>query len=324
MRSKTGRFKGAVGLSVALASYALLIARPVSGDALSPVVAINNEAKTVRVQSQPIRGNLTVLTGSGGNITVLAGGDEKLLIDGGIAYSRQSLEQALAAISPGRPRYLINTHYHWDHTDSNLWLHELGATVVAQENALKRLSVDTRVDDWEWTFPASPAAARPTVLLKTAKTIRFHGSTVELKYYGPCHTDSDIWAYFVEANVLATGDTFWNGVYPFIDNENGGSIDGMIRAANANVAKAGPDTIVVPGHGPLGGRAELIEFRDMLVAIREKVAGLKNQGMSRAQIIAAKPTREFDAKWGGFVLDGAFFTRIVYDGLADSASGRSK
>lgn len=294
---------------------AVLLLSCASSYAVSPVIAINDAAKTANIQSQPIRGNLTVLMGSGGNITVLAAGGEKLLIDGGIAYSRQNLERALTKISAGPPKYLINTHYHWDHTDSNGWLHQEGATIVAQQNTLKRLSVDTRVDDWEWTFPAAPPEARPTVLMQSAKSMRFHGSTIELKYYGPCHTDSDIWAYFVEANVLATGDTFWNGVYPFIDNENGGSIDGMIRAANANIAKAGPGTIVVPGHGPLGGKKELIEFRDMLVAIRGKVATLKQQGLTREQIIAAKPTSEFDAKWGGFVLDGAFFTRIVYDGL---------
>jgi glyoxylase-like metal-dependent hydrolase (beta-lactamase superfamily II) len=303
-----------------LAAGFLLGSAPLLSHAVSPVIAINDEAKTAEVRSQPIRGNLTVLMGSGGNITVLAAGGEKLLIDGGIAYSRVNLERALAAVSAGPPKYLINTHYHWDHTDSNRWLHQLGATIVAHENTLKRLSVDTRVDDWEWTFPASPVDARPTVLMRTAKKMRFHGSTIELSYYGPSHTDSDIWAYFVEQNVLATGDTFWNGVYPFIDNENGGSIDGMIRAANANIAKAGPGTIVVPGHGPLGGRKELIEYRDMLVAIRGKVAQLKQQGMTRDQIIAAKPSSEFDAKWGGFVLDGAFFTRIVYDGLAGRSS----
>ncbi len=180
---------------------------------------------------------------------------------------------------------------------------------------MKRLSVETRVDDWEWTFPTSPVEARPTVLMKTSKTMTFHGTTLKLKYYGPCHTDSDISVYFVEPDVLATGDTFWNGYYPFIDNENGGSIDGMIRAAKANVENVTEHTIVVPGHGPLGSRRDLIAFRDMLVTIRGNVSRLKNEGKSREEIIASKPTADFDAKWGGFVLDGAFFTRIVYDGL---------
>ena len=283
--------------------------------AVSPVIAINDEARTVDVKPQSVRGGLFVLEGSGGNVTVLSASNEKLMVDAGISYSKASMTRALAGISSAPPRYLINTHYHWDHTDGNEWVHKLGATIIAQENTLKRLSVDTRVDDWEWTFPMSPLAARPTVLMKTDKSMNFHGTTIKMKYYGPCHTDSDISVYFVEPDVLATGDTFWNGYYPFIDNENGGSIDGMIRAAKANVSNVSEHTIVIPGHGPLGDRADLIAFRDMLVAIRDHVARLKSEGKSRDEIIALKPTAEFDAKWGGFVLDGAFFTRIVYDGL---------
>jgi glyoxylase-like metal-dependent hydrolase (beta-lactamase superfamily II) len=298
-------------MSVGLAGALL----PVMTYAVSPVIAINNEAKTANVEVKAVRGGISVLMGSGGNVTVLSSSHEMLLIDAGIAYSKASMSRALKSISSGPARYLINTHYHWDHTDGNEWLHQLGATVIAQENTLKRLSVDTRVDDWEWTFPAAPMDARPTVLMKKEKTMHFHGTTIALKYYGPCHTDSDIWAYFIEPDVLATGDTWWNGYYPFIDNENGGSIDGMIRAAKANVAKVSDHTIVIPGHGPVGGRAELIEYQDMLISIREKVATLKGQGLSLAQIVAAKPTASFDAKWGGFVLDGAFFTRLVYDGL---------
>jgi glyoxylase-like metal-dependent hydrolase (beta-lactamase superfamily II) len=283
--------------------------------AVSPVIAINDEAKTVDIKPQSIRGGLFVLEGSGGNVTVLSAPNEKLMVDAGISYSKASMMRALSSISSAPPRYLIDTHYHWDHTDGNLWVHELGATIIAQENTLKRLSVDTRVDDWEWTFPTYPVEARPTVLMKTSKTVTFHGTTLKLDYYGPCHTDSDISVYFVEPDVLATGDTFWNGYYPFIDNENGGSIDGMIRAANANIDHVTEHTIVVPGHGPLGNRADLIAFRDMLVTIRENVARLKSEGKSRDEIISLKPTADFDAKWGGFVLNGAFFTRIVYDGL---------
>src|SRR5262249_26772514 len=111
------------------------------------------------------------------------------------------------------------------------------------------------------------------------------------------------------------GDTFWNGMYPFIDTEAGGSIDGMIRAANANVDRATDNTIVVPGHGPAGTRAQLIEFRDMLVDIRDAGAKLKGQGKSLDEVIAAKPTAPYDAKWGNFVIDGAFFTRLVYRGV---------
>jgi glyoxylase-like metal-dependent hydrolase (beta-lactamase superfamily II) len=308
-RSSVPALTRAIGLALVGTLYSVM------SHAVSPVIAINDEAKTVDLKPQPVRGGIFVLEGSGGNVTVLSAANGKLMVDAGIAYSKASMMRALSDISSAPPRYLINTHYHWDHTDGNLWVHRLGATIIAQENTLKRLSVDTRVDDWEWTFPTSPVEARPTVIMKTSKTMRFHGTTLKLDYYGPCHTDSDISVYFLEPDVLVAGDTFWNGYYPFIDNENGGSIDGMIRAAKANVEKVTDHTIVVPGHGPLGRRNDLIAFRDMLVTIRENVSRLKAEGRSRDEVIALRPTADFDAKWGGFVLDGAFFTRIVYDGL---------
>ena len=283
--------------------------------ALSPVIAINNEAKTASVSVTPVHEGISVLMGSGGNVTVLRGPDGILMIDGGISYSQGSMSKALALISSKPPKYLIDTHYHWDHTDGNGWLHERGAIIVAQENTVKRLSVATRVDDWEFTFPISRPSAMPTVTFAADKTLQFAGQTIELKYYGPSHTDTDIWAYFVEADVLSTGDTWWNGHYPFIDNENGGTIDGMIRAANANLAKVTEHTVIVPGHGPIGGKKELIGYRDMLVGVRAKVAALKSSGKSRSDVVAAKPTADYDSKWGGFVIDGEFFTRLVYDGL---------
>jgi len=141
-----------------------------------------------------------------------------------------------------------------------------------------------------------------------------NGSTLELKCYAPAHTDSDIAVLFTEADVLHTGDTFWNGIYPFIDYSTGGSIRGMITAAEANVAMAGDKTIVVPGHGPIGDRAELVAYRDMLVAIHANVAALKAKGQSLDQAIAARPTAAFDDKWGNFVIGPAFFTRLVYEG----------
>ena len=288
---------------------------PVACYALSPVIAINEEAKKANVQPQLVRGDVSVLEGSGGNITVLNRPAGKFLVDGGIAYSKDTLVHALQTISSAPPLFVVNTHYHWDHTDGNSWLHDLGATVIAHPNTLKHLSNSTRVDDWEWTFPPVPASGRPTDLVSTAKTMRFQGTTVRIAYYGPSHTDSDLSVYFVEADVLATGDTWWNGYYPFIDNQNGGSIDGMIRAAKENAKRVTKKTLVVPGHGPVGGRAELIEYRDMLIDIRDKVSALKNQGKSRAEVVAAKPTAVYDAKWGGFVINPEFFTRLVFDGL---------
>jgi glyoxylase-like metal-dependent hydrolase (beta-lactamase superfamily II) len=138
---------------------------------------------------------------------------------------------------------------------------------------------------------------------------------IVLKYYAPAHTDSDISVYFTDADVVHVGDTWWNGVYPFIDYSTGGSIDGSIDAAEANLAMFTDKTIAIPGHGPVGGKAELTEFRDMLVAIRANVAALKKQGRSLEDTIAAKPTAAYDAKWGQFLTTPAAFTGLVYAGV---------
>jgi glyoxylase-like metal-dependent hydrolase (beta-lactamase superfamily II) len=306
-------------LILALSFLAGMIAWPpraqVFAQAISPVVKINTEAAKADITVQPLRGNISVLMGSGGNITVLTGPDGKLLVDAGIAVSRPRIQAALDGISKDPLKYLINTHWHWDHTDGNEWVHIQGATIIAHENTLKHLSTTTRVKEWDYTFKPWPAGARPTVVVKTDKTLKFDGENIVLKGFGPGHTDGDITAYFTKADVLALGDIFWNGVYPFIDSDTGGSIDGMIHLANASLERATDKTIIVPGHGPVGDRAQLVQFRDMLVAIRENVANLKKHGKSLDEVIAAKPTAAYDAKWGGFVIDPAFFTRLVYAGV---------
>ncbi|HYO96636.1 MAG TPA: MBL fold metallo-hydrolase [Polyangiaceae bacterium] len=258
---------------------------------------------------------MSALSGSGGNIAALVNAEGKLLVDAGIGVSRDKLSTALERLGPGPVKYVVNTHWHWDHTDGNDWLHRAGATIVAQENTLKRLSQTTRVDDWNYTFKPASVAARPTSLVKTEKTLKFGGETLLIHYYGPCHTDTDVYVYFKTADVLVTGDTFWNGVYPFIDRNTGGSIDGMIRAANVNLARATDTTLIVPGHGPIAKRGDLVAYRDMLSSIRAKVAELKQQGKSEKEAVAARPTAAYDAKWGNFVIDPGFFTRLVYRGV---------
>jgi glyoxylase-like metal-dependent hydrolase (beta-lactamase superfamily II) len=135
-----------------------------------------------------------------------------------------------------------------------------------------------------------------------------------LKAYAPAHTDSDISVYLADADVLCVGDTWWNGVYPFIDYGTGGSIGGVIRAAEESLARAGADTIIVPGHGNPGGRRDLAKFKDMLTAIRDRVAVLKGRGLTAEQVVAAKPSGEFDAAWGGYLIGPDFFVRLVYKG----------
>jgi glyoxylase-like metal-dependent hydrolase (beta-lactamase superfamily II) len=281
----------------------------------SPVVKINAAAANADIIVEPVRGNVSALSGSGGNIAALVNAEGKLLVDAGIGLSKKKLSAALERLAPGPVKYVINTHWHWDHTDGNDWLQRAGATIIAQENTLKRLSATIRVEDWNYTFQPAPVAARPTSIVKAHKIMKFGGETLQIHYYGPCHTDTDVYVYFEKADILVTGDTFWNGVYPFIDRKTGGSIDGMIRAADVNVARATDTTLIVPGHGPLARRADLVLYRNMLITIRANVAELKRQGKSEKEAVAAKPTAAYDAKWGSFVIDPAFFTRLVYGGV---------
>jgi glyoxylase-like metal-dependent hydrolase (beta-lactamase superfamily II) len=299
----------------ALAITLVIICPTVFAQATSPVDKINEAAATAAISVEKLRGNISVLFGSGGNIVVLTGPDGTLLVDAGIAVSRARIQAALDQISDGPMKFLINTHWHWDHTDGNEWVHSLGATIIAHENVLKRLSSTTRVEDWNYTFQPWPTGGRPTVVFKTEKTLNFDGETIVLKHLGPGHTDGDISVYFSNADILALGDIFWNGYYPFIDNSVGGGIDGMIRWVNATLVSVTDKTIIIPGHGLVGNRAQLVEFRDMLVAIRENVSRLKKQGKSIEEVVAAKPTAGYDDKWGGYVIDGAFFTRLVYAGV---------
>jgi glyoxylase-like metal-dependent hydrolase (beta-lactamase superfamily II) len=300
--------------STGFAAAAPLSAPPVTAnDGL--VIHARKEAANATITAQHLRGNVSVLTGAGGNITVLPGSDGKLLIDSGFSPARFKIQAALDAISSDPIQHLINTHWHFDHTDGNEWLHSAGATILAHENTRKHLSTTTRVEGWKFTFPPAPAGAIPAVVFRAEFTLHLNGATLELKCYPPAHTDSDISVHFTDQDIFHTGDTWWNGFYPFIDYSTGGSIDGMIRATEANLAKVGTGTIIIPGHGPVGDKSQLADYRDVLVTIRDRVAAHKKQGLSLEEIIAAKPGAAWDARWGALFMSPADFVSLVYAGV---------
>lgn len=284
-------------------------------DTAGIVPTMIDAARHANIQTHPVRRNISVLEGSGGNIGVLTGNDGTLLIDSGFTVSKAKLKVALAALSSDRITQLINTHWHTDHTDGNAWVHAAGAVITAHTNTKGHLATSTRVEGWQWTFPAAPEGALPATIFEDEYKIQHNDTNLALKYYGPAHTDSDISVLFEEANVIQIGDTWWNGIYPFIDYSTGGSIDGMIRASDRNLKVVSDDTIIIPGHGPVGNKATLSEFRDMLVEIRNNVADCKKQGKSLDETIAAKPTAKYDAKFGQFLITPAFFTELVYSGV---------
>jgi glyoxylase-like metal-dependent hydrolase (beta-lactamase superfamily II) len=288
--------------------------REAFAEARGIVSLIKDSAASSPIITHKLRNNISVLEGSGGNIAVLTGADGKVLIDAGIGVSRPQITKALADLGAEPTKHLINTHWHFDHTDGNAWLNAAGARIIAQENTRKHLSEIQRVEDWDYNFLPLPVGGVPSEVFASGHSLKLNGSSIELRYYGPAHTDGDISVTFAEADIVHAGDTFWNGIYPFIDHSTGGSIGGMIAACDATLAAATDKTIIIPGHGnPVSNKAELKEFRDMLAAVRDNVAALKRQGRSRDEAVAAKPTAAFDAKFGNFVIDAPYFTRIVYE-----------
>lgn len=296
-------------------TVALLAPRHVFGQDEGLVQTARKTAAAATVNVQKLRGNVSVLLGAGGNIAVLTGRDGKLLVDAGYAGARPKITSALASISSDPIKHLINTHWHFDHTDGNEWLHSAGAAILAHTNTRKHLSSTTRVEGWDFTFPPAPAGAIPSQVFDDERTLQLNGTTIALKHYAPAHTDSDISVHFTEANILQVGDTFWNGYYPFIDYSTGGSIDGMIRATDANLAKVRDTMIVIPGHGPVGDKSQLAFYRDLLVSTREKVAALKKEGKSLDEIVTAKPTAATDAQWGSGFRSPKDFIGDVYRGV---------
>ncbi len=306
------RFIASAGI---LTAATWLSPRELFADSENIVATARKHAETATITTQALPGDVSALIGSGGNIAVLTGSDGKVIIDSGFSTSRTKITEALAKLSADPIRHLVNTHWHFDHTDGNEWMHADGATILAHDNTRKHLATSTRVDAWDFTFPPSPAGAIPSEVIDQEKILHLNGATIALAYYGPSHTDGDISAYFTEADVLHCGDTWWNGHYPFIDYSTGGNINGMIKAAETNLAQVSEKTIIIPGHGKIGGKPELTEYRDMLVTIRDRVAALKKEGKSLDEVIAAKATAAYDSKWATSFITGDVFTKLVYQGL---------
>ena len=310
----TSRRRFLVSTSLAT-GIALLAPRRLFAQTDGLVETARKSAAAATVSIQKLRGNISILMGAGGNIAVLPGRDGKLLIDAGFAGARAKIADALTSIGADPIKHLINTHWHFDHTDGNEWLHSEGAAILAHANTRKRLSSTTRVEGWNFTFPPSPPGAIPAEVFDDERTMKLNRTAIALKYYGPAHTDCDISVHFTDADIFHVGDTFWNGYYPFIDYSTGGSIDGMIRATEANVAKVTDKMIVIPGHGAVADKSQLAFYQHLLVGTREKVAALKKQGKSLDEIVAARPTAATDEKWGNGFRSPKDFIGDVFQGV---------
>jgi glyoxylase-like metal-dependent hydrolase (beta-lactamase superfamily II) len=210
-------------------------------------------------------------------------------------------------------RQLIDTHWHFDHSDNNAAFRQAGAAIVAHENTKKRLMESH--DLLGMHFNPAPADALPTQTFQSTHDLRANGENVKLGYIPPAHTDTDIYIHFQRANVIHLGDTFFNGMYPFIDAGTGGGINGMIAGANRILGMVDNNTKIVPGHGPLGNKADLAKYRDVITTVRDRVRKEKSAGKKLEEVVAAKLTTDLDGTWGkGFMTPDVFVT-IVYNTL---------
>ena len=272
--------------------------------AASPAVAAEApDFSKVEIVTTRLAPGLALLVGSGGNIAVSTGTNGPIIVDDQFAPLAPKIKAAIKALQDAPVRFVINTHHHFDHVGGNQAFGSAGAIIVAHDNVRKRLSVDQVMKlQNEMRIPAAAPEALPVVTFADGVTLHWNDETIRIEHVSPAHTDGDAHVWFEHANVVHMGDTFVHGFFPLVDVDGGGHVDGLIESANRVLARAKPDTRIIPGHGPLATVADLKKFRDMLVDVRQRITGGIAAGKTLDAFIAAKPLADLDAEWGhGFL-----------------------
>jgi cyclase len=283
--------------------------------ALAAPVAAPQDFSGVEVVATPIRDNLYLITGRGGNIVASTGDDGTFLVDDQYAPLTERIQAALDEITDRPVRFVINTHWHGDHVGGNENFAEAGAVIVAHENVRSRMSSDQFMATFDVMVPAAPPKALPVVTFTEGVSLHLNGDDVRVIHVAHAHTDGDALVHFKRANVLHMGDIFFHGLYPFIDLGSGGGIHGMIAAVGRGLELADEDTLVVPGHGPLSNRAELAAYGEMLALFRDRIAALKVEGRTLEEVVAAGPTAEHDERLGGSFISPERLVGFIYESL---------
>jgi len=281
----------------------------------APVVAAAQGPQAAPIKTTRIAGSVSMLEGVGGNIGVSSGPDGIVIIDDQYAVMSDNIRKALQALGPQPLKFIVNTHWHGDHTGGNEGFGKAGAVIVAHDNVRKRMSTEQFIKAFGLKVPASPAAALPVITFAEAVTFHLNDDEISVTHVEAGHTDGDSIVLFKKANVLHTGDLFTNGTYPFIDVSSGGSIDGVIANVGRLINSVDDNTKIIPGHGPLGDRQALIEYRDMLSTVRGRLKAAIQRGDSLAKIQSDKPTADLDAVWGKGFLKPEQFVSIVHASL---------
>jgi glyoxylase-like metal-dependent hydrolase (beta-lactamase superfamily II) len=297
---------------IAFMALATLVATAAAQDTPPPIEA---------VQVAP---GVHVLYGQGGNIGVSTGSDGMFLIDDQYANLTDKILEALAQLSPGQPRFVLNTHWHGDHTGGNENLAAKGSVIVAHDRVRKRMSSENFSEFFKKTTPPSPPGALPIVTFDNSLSLHVNGDELRGIHVHAAHTDGDVFIHFRKANVIHTGDLVFAGMYPFIDLDSGGSVAGVIAAVDQMLVLANEGTRVIPGHGKVTDRAGLEAYRQLLVVTSERMRELVKAGKTQDEVLAAKPFAEHDAtqSWG-FITAERYIQILYRDAVRELSAGRT-
>ena len=269
----------------------------------------------VEINTHQVAPGIYMLAGEGGNIGVSAGEDGVFMIDDQFAPLTGKITAAVAALSDQPIRFLVNTHWHYDHSGGNENLGNQGVLIMAHDNVYERMSRDTEIAAFNTVVPASPKVALPVITFNDNVTFHLNGEEIRVAHYRNSHTDGDSVIHFRNANVIHTGDIWFNGFYPFIDISSAGSIDGVISSIKALLALADDNTRIIPGHGPLGDKQGMQGYLEMLETVRDRMNRLIAEGKSLEEIIELKPNADYDATLGSGFINPDKFLQILYSDL---------
>jgi cyclase len=295
----------------------------IAGLALAAAAEKGPDFSKVQMKPTHVAGPVWMIEGAGGNIGVLAGDDGVLVVDSQFADVADKVKAAIGGISPKPVRFLFNTHWHGDHTGGNLAMAEAGAVIIGHDNVLKRLSAEQTLAAFgNRKVPAAPVKARPVITLGDDIAFHLDGEDIRVLYVPGAHTDGDCIVTFPKADVIHSGDVFITAGFPIIDYSSGGTLDGYIQAQEKILSLAGPGTQIIPGHGTLSDKATVQATHDAIVKMRDRIVAMVDQGKTVAQIKAAKPTAEMDAKWGNGMVKGDAFVDMAYNGYVNEKKAK--
>lgn len=277
-----------------------------------PVVCFSDD---VTIKAVPVTDKIYMITGKGGNIGLFVGEDGTFLIDDQFAPLTEKILEAIKSAGGQHPKFLINTHYHGDHTGGNEKLGKGGTLIISHDNVRERLLSGFYVNAFKVKKPPMPKSGLPVITF--SKNINFHlnGDTIMVRHTPHAHTDGDSFIYFQTANVIHAGDLFFNGFFPFIDVDHGGSLKGMIKGLDKMLKIADDQTKIISGHGPLGDRQQLIDYRNMLATAYERLNALKAEGKTAEEAAAANPLADLEATWGKGMFKSDRWIKLIYSGV---------